>query len=126
MARYRITESRLRNMIREAVKDALNEVKVEGDPYERLSDFENSLRTFDGGINCEEDLAEFMVDNNISIDDLRQYSGIVNRIDMRKLIKEIEVFKRANDDWEKREKYDEYRAWAEDRMSDMGFGFEGD
>lgn len=25
-----------------------------------------------------------------------------------------------------RDKFSEYTAWAQDRMSDMGFGFEGD
>lgn len=41
MARYRLTESRLRGMIREAVKSVLYEVKIDGDPNESLKVINN-------------------------------------------------------------------------------------
>lgn len=126
MARYRLTESRLRGMIREAVKSVLYEVKIDGDPNERLYGLEQNLKSFDGGVSIEDDLAEFIVDNGLSIGDLKQYSGIVNRIDMNKLIMAINSYKKFLDDYERSERANEYRAWAEEQMSNMGFGFEGD
>lgn len=126
MKRYRLTESRLRGMIREAVKSALYEVKIDGDPNELLHGLEQNLKSFDGGVSIEDDLAEFIVDNGLSIGDIKQYSGIVNRIDMNKLIMAINSYKKFLDDYERSERANEYRAWAEEQMSNMGFGFEGD
>ena len=126
MKRYRLTESRLRGMIREAVKSALYEVKIDGNPNELLHGLEQNLKSFDGGVSIEDDLAEFIVDNGLSIGDIKQYSGIVNRIDMNKLIMAINSYKKFLDDYERSEKANEYRAWAEEQMSNMGFGFEGD
>ena len=126
MKRYRLTESRLRGMIKEAVKSVLYEVKIDGDPNERLYGLEQNLKSFDGGVSIEDDLAEFIVDNGLSIGDLKQYSGIVNRIDMNKLIMAINSYKKFLDDYERSERANEYRAWAEEQMSNMGFGFEGD
>ena len=122
----KLSEGKLRRLIHEAVRRAIIEVKIDDDPYDRLSDLETTLRSFDGGVSIEGDLAEFMVDNGISIGELKKYKGIVNRIDLRKLANEIDKYKDYLESERLSDKFSEYTAWAQDRMSDMGFGFEGD
>lgn len=122
----KLSEGKLRRLIREAVRRAIIEVKIDDDPYDRLSDLEATLRSFDGGVSIEGDLAEFMVDNGISIGELKRYEGIVNRIDLRKLANEIDKYKGYLESERLHDKFSEYTSWAQDRMSDMGFGFEGD
>ena len=122
----KLSEGKLRRLIHEAVRRAIIEVKIDDDPYDRLSDLETTLRSLDGGVSIEGDLAEFMVDNGISIGELKKYKGIVNRIDLRKLANEIDKYKDYLESERLSDKFSEYTAWAQDRMSDMGFGFEGD
>jgi hypothetical protein len=71
-------------------------------------------------------LAWIMVDNNLTIDDLKEYGNVLQIVDVNYLNKEIESCRKYME-WEKADdKRREAEAWAEEQMSDMGFGFEGD
>ena len=60
-----------------------------------------------------------MVDNNLTVEDMENYGNVLKIIDANKLQQEVDNCIRAN-------KNREYEAWAEEQLSNMGFGYEGD
>lgn len=125
MARYRLTESKLRGIIREEVENILIEEKLDN-PIEALKYMDEYMSSFDFNFNIEDDIAQLLVDNDLTINDLKQYPNIIKRINLPKLRQEIENYNKFLAWWDEDEKRREHAAWAEEQMSNMGFGFEGD
>lgn len=127
----RLTETDFHKLIAESVKKALNEVKLDN-PYEVLKDSDYEISKLSdytrngmkGGL--EDGLAELIVDNNIPLENLSQYKSLMSIINPSLLKQEIENYKNFLKSYERDERRREAEAWAEERMSDMGFGFEGD
>ena len=136
--RIRLTESDLHNIIRKSVKKVLMEAKLD-DPHGALSSINDMWGNLSKDISkgaieynkksnypIESGLAQLIVDNGLSIDDVKQYKEFVNYIDIdvvMQKIKEYESSLRLDKYYDER---NDAEAWAEEQMSDMGFGFEGD
>lgn len=134
----RLSGREIRNIIRESVEKAINEIKVDN-PHDRLMSVDRDLsgmgdemRSYMKGRgddlydSIEMGIAELMVDNGLSFDDIRQYDTIMGFIDQKKLNDAVKAYKEELSREDYSDKAMEAQAWAEDRMSDMGFGFEGD
>ena len=136
--RIRLTESDLHNIIRKSVKKVLMEAKLD-DPHGALSSINDMWGNLSKDISkgaieynkksnypIESGLAQLIVDNGLSIDDVKQYKEFVNYIDIdvvMQKIKEYESSLRLDKYYDER---NDAEAWAEEQMSDMGFGTEGD
>ena len=125
MAGYHAAQTE--SVVRRAVRDAINEAKLDSDVENRIHDFLVKVVT-KGGYTTDEvidTLAQIAADNELSAEDIDEYVDLKPEY-LEQLREKIEEWKEYNE-WEKMDdKRREYEAWAEDRMSDMGFGYEGD
>ncbi len=71
-------------------------------------------------------LAWIIVDNNLTVEDMANYGNVLKVIDANELQQEVNSCIKYKEFEERDDKRREAEAWAEERMSDMGFGFEGD
>ena len=130
----RSNEDRLKQFIKESVKRAIKE-STQASHEEIWDRIKNSWkwaqRDATSGKQIVErftgDLAwQIMPTYNLTIDDLKEYGNVLDVVDINLLKNEIKSYEEAT----RREKIDDERrsaeAWAEEQMSDMGFGFEGD
>lgn len=118
-------ESRLRNIVRESLRRVVNEARVDN-AHDNLRAVDDEIKFQKMTPNkerpsFEDALAQLMVDNNLTMDDIAQYDAIYNYINPQFLEQEIENYKRFLAQDAEDDKRDEYRAWAEDQMADMGF-----
>lgn len=117
-------ESRLRNM----VSNAINEVTV-NNPTNNLEAVEAELSKNNFPYSTgkfEAELAEFLVDNGLDTNILLQYPHIHQAVDNKLLANEIEKYQQFLKQDAEDDKRREAQAWAEEQMSDMGFGYEND
>lgn len=124
----RITEGDLHRIVKESVNRVLREgAEYNEEIWNRIADaYDYSVKwshsRFGNGdwkdtfIN---ELAWIMVDNNLTVEDMENYGNVLKIIDANKLQQEVDNCIRAN-------KNREYEAWAEEQLSNMGFGYEGD
>jgi len=125
--RIRLTESDLHRIINRSVKRILNEVKLDN-PHNNLGYVDDMVSNhkdiYSKGARIEECLAELMVDNGLTIEDVEQYDNLMSIIDRNRLNDAIEEYKSFLQKQEAYDKKQEYEAWAEDQMSDMGLDYE--
>ena len=126
----RSNEDRLKQFIKESVKKAVNEIKLDN-PHNNLSNVDNAFANTSDGTNKfvggSEDfvfgLAELMVDNNLTVNDLQKYGNMMKYVSPELLNKQIERYKMFLKAEEEDDKRREAQAWAEQQMSDMGGEF---
>lgn len=108
MTKYRLTESRLRNMIRESVKGALNETyRYEYNSYDKALKIEKLMNTI---YKCAQQL-------NMMVDDYSEFNGDIQEISYfaAKIISECDMTEwNAND-------YKDYDSSPEYDMRDLGY-----
>ena len=128
----RLTESDLHRIVKESVKRILrediqpNHEEIWNKIERAWNDARNNRWSNNPRRGFMDSLAWIMVDNNLTIDDLKEYGNVLQIVDVDYLNKEIESCHKYME-WEKADdKRREAEAWAEEQMSDMGFGFEGD
>lgn len=120
------TDAALGESIKKTVRNVINEIKAD-DPHENLRATNDALEVASNNIGGLEDaLAELMVDNNLTFEDVKQYDNLMRFIDPQQLDQEIDRYKNFLEQDRLDDKRREAQAWAEDQMSDMGFGYEGD
>ena len=120
-----LQESRVRRIVRESLRKVVNEASVD-DPHDNLRAVDDEIKSQNMTPNkerpsFEDALAQLMVDNNLTMDDIAQYDAIYNYINPQFLEREIEDYKRILDQEAEDDKRREYQGWAEDQMADMGF-----
>lgn len=120
-----IRKSSLRNIVRESIKRVVNEASVDN-PHDNLRAVNDEIKSQNMTPNkerpsFEDALAQLMVDNNLTMDDIAKYDALYNFINPQFLEREIELYKRVLDQEAEDDKRDEYRAWAEEQMANMGF-----
>lgn len=101
---------------------SLNEVKIDDDAMERLRQIDEYIAQHpDWNFNnIAQDLAEFMVDNDIDIDTLSQFRNIYNAIDIYQISSEIENYNKT----QSHDKYNEMMADWEDFSQENGFNYD--
>jgi hypothetical protein len=131
----RLTESDLHRIVKESVKRALREnTKYSEEIMDKIADaYEDSIRwshsKYSNGnwkATFIDELAWIIVDNNLTVEDMANYGNVLKVIDANRLQQEVDNCIRANRLEQMDDKRREYEAWAEEQMSNMGFGFEGD
>ena len=131
----RLRESELRRMIAESVKRILREnTEYSEEIMNKIEDaYEDSIKwsqSIYGNGNWKatfiNELAWIIVDNNLTVEDMANYGNVLKVIDANRLQQEVDNCIRANKLEQMDDKRREAEAWAEEQMSDMGYGFEGD
>jgi hypothetical protein len=128
-------ESRINRAVKESVKRALREnTKYSEEIMDKIADaYEDSIKwshSIYGNGNWKatfiNELAWIIVDNNLTVEDMANYGNVLKVIDANSLQQEVDNCIRANRLEQMDDKRREHEAWAEEQMSNMGFGFEGD
>lgn len=121
-----LTDIGLGEAIKKTVRNVINEIKAD-DPHENLRATNDALEGANNNIGGLEDaLAELMVDNNLTFEDVEKYENLMRFIDPQQLDQEIDRYKNFLEQDKLDDKRREAQAWAEEQMSDMGFGYEED
>ena len=131
----RLTEGDLHKIIKESVKRVLREESRYNeeimnkiiDAYNEAVKWSNSIY---GNGNWKpifiSSLAWMIIDNGLTVKDMANYGNVLEVIDANELQQEVNNIIKYKEFDERDDKRREAEAWAEERMSDMGFGFEGD
>ena len=109
------------------VYNVINEAIVDN-PHDNLGAMNNAAGYFPDDTldymkrhqSYSSDLAELLVDNGLDAEVLNDYPGILKAADINDVKAEMEKYRKYLADEERYEKAQEYKAWAEDRMAEMG------
>lgn len=109
------------------VYNAINEVVV-GNPHDNLGAVNQAAGYFPDDTldymkrhqSYSSDLAELLVDNGLDAEVLNDYPAILKAVDINDVMVEMDKYRKFLESERRYEKSQEYKAWAEDRMAEMG------